>query len=249
MTVGPESAGAAPGPVCYGGGGTEPTITDANLILGYLNPGYLVGGELRLDAALARSVFEDQVARPLGLSLEHAAYGAHLIAAANMIRAIRAVSIERGRDPRDYALCAFGGNGPVFACAMAKELGMRRIVVPPAPGLFSAFGLLYADVEHHYGRTFRRLLRQIDLAALNAAWDELVAEAARAARGRGLLARRGCASSATPACTTRARASISPCRCRTARSTTPRSPASRRRSGRSTSAPTAIAPAPRSRSS
>jgi N-methylhydantoinase A len=117
------------------------------------------------------------VARPLGLSLEHAAYGAHLIAAATMIRAIRAVSIERGRDPRDYALCAFGGNGPVFACAMARELGMRTIVVPPAPGLFSAFGLLYADVEHHYGRTFRRLLRQMDLAALNAAWDELVAEA------------------------------------------------------------------------
>jgi N-methylhydantoinase A len=177
MTVGPESAGAAPGPVCYGAGGAEPTITDANLILGYLNPGYLVGGALRLDAALARSVFEDKVARPLGLSLEHAAYGAHLIAAATMIRAIRAVSIERGRDPRDYALCAFGGNGPVFACAMARELGMRRVVVPPAPGLFSAFGLLYADVEHHYGRTFRRLLRQMDLGALNAAWDELVAEA------------------------------------------------------------------------
>jgi N-methylhydantoinase A len=177
MTVGPESAGAAPGPVCYGAGGTEPTITDANLILGYLNPDYLVGGELRLDAALAQTVFEDRVARPLRLSLEQAAYGAHRIAAATMIRAIRAVSIERGRDPRDHALCAFGGNGPVFACAMARELGMRRIVVPPAPGLFSAFGLLYTDVEHHYGRTFRRLLRQLDLGALNAAWDELMTEA------------------------------------------------------------------------
>jgi N-methylhydantoinase A len=177
MTVGPESAGAAPGPVCYGTGGTEPTITDANLILGYLNPGYLVGGELRLDAALAQSVFEDRVARPLRLSLEQAAYGAHRVAAATMIRAIRAVSIERGRDPRDHALCAFGGNGPVFACAMARELGMRRIVVPPAPGLFSAFGLLYADVEHHYGRTFRRLLRQMDFDVLNTAWGELVAEA------------------------------------------------------------------------
>ena len=85
-----------------------------------------------------------------------------------MIRAIRAVSIERGRDARDYTLCAFGGNGPVFACAMAQELGMRRIVVPPSPGLFSAFGLLYADVEHHYARTFRRLLRELDLAALDA---------------------------------------------------------------------------------
>jgi N-methylhydantoinase A len=177
LTVGPESAGAAPGPVCYATGGTEPTITDANVVLGYLNPAYLIGGELRLDADLARAVVRDKVAQPLGLSLEHAAYGAHRIAAANMIRAIRAVSIERGRDPREYALCAFGGNGPVFACAMARELGMRKIVVPPAPGLFSAFGLLYADVEHHYGRTFRRLLRELDLGALNGAWDQLVDQA------------------------------------------------------------------------
>jgi N-methylhydantoinase A len=177
MVVGPDSAGAVPGPVCYDAGGTEPTITDANLILGYLNPDYLIGGALRLNAARARAVFEAQIARPLGLSLEHAAYGAHRIAAANMIRAIRAVSTERGRDPRDYALVAFGGNGPVFACAMAQELGMRRIIVPPAPGLFSAFGLLYADVEHHYARTFRRLLRRMDLAALDAAWSQLVAEA------------------------------------------------------------------------
>ena len=94
-----------------------------------------------------------------------------------MIRAIRAVSIERGRDPREYALCAFGGNGPVFACAMARELGMRRIVVPPAPGLFSAFGLLYAEVEHHYARSFRRLLRELDRIALARAWDELADEA------------------------------------------------------------------------
>jgi N-methylhydantoinase A len=177
MTVGPESASAVPGPVCYATGGTEPTITDANVILGYLNPEYLVGGGLRLDPDLARAVFEEKVARPLGLSLERAAYGAHRIAAANMIRAIRAVSIERGRDPRDYVLFAFGGNGPVFACAMARELGMRTVVVPPAPGLFSAFGLLYADVEHHYGRTFRRLLRRMDLGALNTAWDQLVGQA------------------------------------------------------------------------
>jgi N-methylhydantoinase A len=118
-----------------------------------------------------------KIAEPLGLALEHAAHGAFRIAAANMIRAIRAVSIERGRDPRDYVLCAFGGNGPVFACAMAKELGMRRIIVPPSPGLFSAFGLLYADVEHHFARTFRRLLRRIELADLNQAWDAMAAEA------------------------------------------------------------------------
>jgi N-methylhydantoinase A len=177
MVVGPDSAGAVPGPVCYDISGTEPTITDANLILGYLNPDHLVGGTLKLNAGRSRRVFEQQIAKPLGLSLEHAAYGAHQIAASNMIRAIRAVSTERGRDARDYALFAFGGNGPVFACAMARELGMRRIVVPPAPGLFSAFGLLYADVEHHLARTFRRLLRGVDLAALNEAWDELFGQA------------------------------------------------------------------------
>ena len=178
LTVGPESAGAAPGPVCYATGGTEPTITDANVILGYLNPAYLVGGGLRLDADLRPRRVRGQgraAARSRRSSTPPTAR--HRIAAANMIRAIRAVSIERGRDPRDYALCAFGGNGPVFACAMARELGMRQIVVPPAPGLFSAFGLLYADVEHHYGRTFRRLLRELDLGALSGAWDQLVDQA------------------------------------------------------------------------
>jgi N-methylhydantoinase A len=177
VQVGPESAGAVPGPVCYDRGGTEPTITDANVILGYLNPHHLVGGAVALNAARAAAVFEDKVARPLGLELARAAHGAHLIAAANMIRAIRAVSTERGRDPRGFALFAFGGNGPLFACGMAEQLGMKRIVVPPSPGLFSSFGLLYADTEHHYARSFRRLTRAIDLAELNAAWDALADQA------------------------------------------------------------------------
>ncbi len=162
LQAGPRSAGAAPGPVSYDLGGTEPTITDANVILGYLNPAHLVGGALKLNAARAHAVFEERVARPLGFDLAQAAYGAHLIAASNMIRAIKAVSSERGRDPREYALFAFGGNGPLFAAGMARALEMRTIVVPPAPGLFSSFGLLYSDVEHHYVRTFRRNLRGLD---------------------------------------------------------------------------------------
>jgi N-methylhydantoinase A len=167
LQVGPRSAGAFPGPLCYDLGGTEPTITDANVILGYLNPAYLVGGALKLNAARAREVFEERVARPLGLALVDAADGAYRIAASNMIRAIKAVSSERGRDPRDYALFAFGGNGPLFAAGMARQLEMTRIVVPPAPGLFSSFGLLYGDVEHHYVRTYRRHTRQLDLSELN----------------------------------------------------------------------------------
>jgi N-methylhydantoinase A len=177
VSVGPESAGSMPGPVCYEQGGTEPTITDANVILGYINPRHLVGGAVALNAARAAAAFEEKVARPLGLALARAAHGAHLIAASNMIRTIRAVSTERGRDPRGFSLFASGGNGPLFACGMAEALGVRRIVVPPSPSLFSSFGLLYADTEHHYARSFRRITRTLDLAELNMAWDALAAQA------------------------------------------------------------------------
>jgi N-methylhydantoinase A len=177
LQVGPESAGALPGPVCYDLGGEVPTITDANVILGYINPSHLIGGALKLNSGKARAAFDAKVAKPMGLALEAAAYGAHEIAASNMIRAIKAVSTERGRDPRAFALFAFGGNGPLFACGMARSLGIARVIVPPAPGLFSSFGLLYADVEHHYSRTFRRLLRGTDLAEIDAAWRELGAQA------------------------------------------------------------------------
>jgi N-methylhydantoinase A len=154
-----------------------PTITDANVLLGYINPHHLVGGALKLNADKARAVFADKIAQPLGMPVERAAYGAHLIVASNMIRAIKAVSTERGRDPRDFALFAFGGNGPLFAAGMADSLGIGRVVVPPSAGLFSSFGLLYADVEHHYARTFRRLLRQADLGEIGTAWNALAKQA------------------------------------------------------------------------
>ena len=177
MQIGPHSAGSTPGPVCYGQGGEMPTVTDANVLLGYINPEYLVGGALMLNAELARSAFSRLLAKPLGMPLEQAAYGAHQIAASNMIRAIKAVSTERGRDPRDFALFAFGGNGPLFACGMAAELGMKRVIIPASAGLFSSLGLLYADVEHHYSRTFRRLLRHADPREIQAAWEALEAQA------------------------------------------------------------------------
>ena len=185
LQIGPESAGAQPGPVCYDLGGTTPTVTDANVLLGYLNPEYLVGGAVKLNAEKARTVFEQTIARPLRMSIERAAYGAHQIAASNMIRAIKAVSTERGRDAREFALFAFGGNGPLFACGMAEALGMSRVVVPPCAGLFSSFGLLYADVEHHYGRTFRRLLRKCDLGEVERAWATLARQAAEQLAAEG----------------------------------------------------------------
>jgi N-methylhydantoinase A len=177
LQVGPHSAGASPGPVAYDQGGREPTVTDANLALGYLNPGHLVGGALKLNAEKASAVIAEQIATPLGMSLEAAAYGAHLIAASNMIRAIKAVSSERGRDPREYALVAFGGNGPIFAAGMAQEIGIGRVLIPPSAGVFSSFGLLYAEVEYYFTRTRKRLLRGTAPAELQAVLDGLEAEA------------------------------------------------------------------------
>jgi N-methylhydantoinase A len=185
LQIGPESAGSTPGPVCYDRGGTVSTITDANLILGYINPDHLVGGALKLNAASAREIFEAQIAGPLGLDPAHAAYAAHRIAAANMIRAINAVSSERGRDPRDYALFPFGGNGPLFAAGMASALDMKRIIVPPCPGVFSACGLLFSAVEHHYSRTLRRVLSDADPAEIEGIWDAMDLEAREQLRSGG----------------------------------------------------------------
>ena len=218
LQAGPRAPAPRPGRSATTQGGTTPTITDANVVLGYINPGHLVGGALKLNAEKARAAFADKIAKPLGMPIERAAYGAHLIAASNMIRAIKAVSTERGRDPREFALFAFGGNGPLFAAGMAAALGIGRVVVPPSAGLFSSFGLLYADVEHHYARTFRRLLRQADLGEIGSAWDALAPAGRRPARRRRLQPARAPGCGGRRRCTTRARATSSPCRCPTARS-------------------------------
>jgi N-methylhydantoinase A len=156
LKVGPGSAGAAPGPACYGRGGTEPTVTDANVVLGYLDPRALAGGSVPLDADAARRVIRDRIGAPLGLDLVAAAFGVHRIANAAMVRAVRAVSVERGRDPRKFALVAFGGGGPVHGAHLAQSLEMSRVIIPPVPGLFSSLGLLWSAQEHHYAHTFWR---------------------------------------------------------------------------------------------
>jgi N-methylhydantoinase A len=177
LQIGPQSAGAYPGPVCYDIGGTEPTVTDANVTLGYINPRHLVGGALKLNAAKSREAIERKIARPLGLTVEQAAYGAHLIAASNMIRAIKAVSSERGRDPREFALVGFGGNGPLFSAVMAETLLIRKVLVPPSAGVFSSFGLLYSDVEYHFTKTRKSLLSELDPEGMEAVLRDLQAEA------------------------------------------------------------------------
>ncbi len=152
LSVGPESAGAAPGPVCYGRGGTLPTVTDAHAVLGHLLP-HLLDGELALDCEAARRAIREHVADPLGLSVEQAAEGVLRIVNHNMVGAIRVVSIERGHDPRQLALLAFGGAGPLHAGALARLLGIRTIIIPPSPGVLSSFGLLVADLRSEFSRT------------------------------------------------------------------------------------------------
>ena len=157
LHIGPQSAGAMPGPACYDLGGVEPTLTDVSIVLGYLNPKYLLAGELKINREKAFKAIEEKVAKPLGIETIEAAYGAYAIANAEMMRAIRSVSSERGRDPRKFILYAFGGAGPGYAAEVARGLRMGKVIVPPMPGVFSAFGLLCADVERHYIKAFSYL--------------------------------------------------------------------------------------------
>ncbi len=175
LTVGPQSAGAEPGPACYGRGGEEPTVTDAHLVLGHLTTS-LLGGRMALDPSRAAAAVQ-RIATPLGLSLEAAARGILAIADNNMVGAIRVVSVERGHDPRGFALVPFGGAGPLHGCALAELLGMTRVLVPPSPGVLCAQGLLAADLKAEFSRTIALPLERAKPAGLEAAFATLAAEA------------------------------------------------------------------------
>jgi N-methylhydantoinase A len=179
LQVGPRSAGADPGPVCYGRGGSEPTVTDANVLLGRLNPDALLNGRMPIRADLARAAIESKIARPLGLSVEDAAEGILTILNETMVRAIRLITVERGYDPRKFALLAFGGAGPLLATPLARELGLGTIVVPPGPGLLCALGLLVADARRDFSRTHIVPLSNGAAAAIGEAAAELSAQAER----------------------------------------------------------------------
>ncbi|MBT3371053.1 MAG: hydantoinase/oxoprolinase family protein [Rhodospirillaceae bacterium] len=181
LHVGPVSAGADPGPACYGQGGERPTVSDANVVLGYL-PDQLAGGGLHLDVDKARAVIQRDLAAPLGLSVEEAAFGVREVANANMARAIRAVSVERGIDPRDFTLAAFGGSGPVHACDLAKSLDINRVLLPMMPGVFTALGMLTGDVERHFLTAMPGLLQNLRLSELDRAVADLRLQAAAALR-------------------------------------------------------------------
>ena len=176
LKVGPISAGAKPGPACYDLGGTEPTVTDANLILGRLSPRGLIAGALPLDVALARKAFEP-VANRIGMSIEAAALGCIEIVVANMVRAIRGVSVERGHDPRNFALMPFGGGGPLHADEVARALGITSVIVPPNPGILCAEGIVVSDLKENFVRTRRFPLVAENAAQVRAVSAEILTEA------------------------------------------------------------------------
>jgi N-methylhydantoinase A len=176
LMVGPESAGADPGPACYGRGGERPTVTDANLVLGRI-PGRLLAGEMPLDARLAEAAIGRHISEPLGLSVPNAAEGIIRILNANMTGALKVVSVEKGYDPKDFTLVAFGGAGPLHAADLAAALGCDTVLIPRHPGLLCALGLLATDVQYDYARTAVQRAPDYDLAGMEAIWQELAAQA------------------------------------------------------------------------
>jgi N-methylhydantoinase A len=185
LHVGPRSAGAEPGPVSYGRGGTEPTVTDANVVLGRLAPEGFLGGEMRLDEVSARDALRARLADPLNVTLERAASGMLQVATSAMANVVRHVTLERGLDPRDFTLIAYGGGGPLHAASVAKELSIGTVVIPQAPGHFSALGMLMADLRRDYVQTLFGRLDDLEMDELEQEFRALEAE------GRAALERSG----------------------------------------------------------
>ena len=173
LKVGPQSAGADPGPACYGKGGNDPTVTDANLVLNRLNPDFFLGGEMEIDARAAHDAIDKRLARPLGMEVLDVAEGIIRIVNASMVKGIRYVSVEKGHDPREFGLVCFGGNGPMHAVELARELDIRQAVIPFAPGVNCAYGLLVADFRYDYVQTHLRPLDTADLKQVNAVQKRL----------------------------------------------------------------------------
>jgi N-methylhydantoinase A len=173
LRVGPQSAGAAPGPACYGLGGAEPTVTDANLVLGRLAADRFLGGEMRLEVEAAQRALTERVAKPLGMNITAAADGILRIATTAMSYAVKGVTTERGLDAGDFALVAYGGAGPLHAVQVAREIGIRTVIVPTAPGVFSAFGMLFSDLRYDFVRTWFTPLEDAPFVAIERVYRDL----------------------------------------------------------------------------
>ena len=185
LRVGPQSAGAAPGPVCYRRGGQEPTVTDCNLLLGYLDAASLLAGDLPIDIEAAKAVVDEKLAKPLGVDVRTAAAAVVDVVNNAMAEALKIVSVQRGYDPREFTLAAFGGAGPLHAAALATELSVKEVICPPIPGAFSALGLVGTDLKRDYAKTFYKTTDRVSASDLQTALDEL------AKNGRDMLERAG----------------------------------------------------------
>jgi N-methylhydantoinase A len=188
VNVGPKSAGASPGPICYDKGGEEPTLTDSYIILGYLNPDHLLGGDFALNAQKARRIYQQKVATSLNRGVVEAAYGVYAIANSNIRRAITAVSSERGRDPRKFSLFVFGGAGPLHGAAVAKSMGMKEVIIAPLAGVFSAYGLLCADIQRIYVNAFDAILETGSIAGAEHVLRRMTEQALETAQDHGYSA-------------------------------------------------------------
>ncbi len=177
LKVGPASAGSDPGPVCYDLGGMKPTVTDANLILGYLNKDFFLGGEMKVNQGLAEDILSREIAKPLGMELEKAAYGIFSIINQNMADATKVVSVQRGHDPREYALVSAGGACSIHACKIAEEVGCRTVIVPKAASVFCALGMLESDIRLDHVKTFNASIPGVDLGDFNRVIDEVEKQA------------------------------------------------------------------------
>jgi N-methylhydantoinase A len=186
LHVGPRSAGAEPGPASYGRGGIEPTVTDANVILGRLSPESFLGGEMRLDRIAAEKALRDKLAQPLAVNLQRAAAGMLQVATAAMANAVRHVTLERGLDPRDFTLVAYGGGGPLHAASVAKELSIGKIIIPNAPGHFSALGMLMADLRRDYVQTLFERMDDLEMFQLEDHFQKLEDEGRQALLASGI---------------------------------------------------------------
>ncbi|MFC7276414.1 hydantoinase/oxoprolinase family protein [Paractinoplanes rhizophilus] len=191
LKVGPQSAGAVPGPVCYGRGGTRPTVTDAAVVLGFVDPHRFLGGTMGLADEAARDAIRAQLAEPLGLSVPEAAAGIFDVLLARTVGAVRQITVERGHDPRVFSLLAFGGAGPLLAPLLAREMGIGEVLVPFAPSGFSAWGMLSADIVNDFSRTVMTTLDDADLAALEPLFKETEAEAVASLTAQGVPAGEG----------------------------------------------------------
>src|SRR5574337_2066079 len=186
LRMGPQSAGADPGPACYGRGGELPTTTDANVVLGYLDPDYFAGGRMKLDVAAARRAIETHIARPMGLSVEQAAAGMYRVACHNMAQGVREVTIKRGFDPREFPLIPGGGAGPIHGCLICHELQIPLQIVPREASVLCAFGMLMGELKHDFVRTFVARLASLDWGRLSELVGAMTDEGHHALEGEGI---------------------------------------------------------------